>query len=74
MESSREAKADGLHEIVDQKVTALIREIEEAGWRSDEIALALRDVLKTRWLGQADALRDVREAMPKNFVSDGNEG
>jgi hypothetical protein len=74
MESSREAKADGLYEIVDQKVTALIREIEEAGWRSDEITLALRDVLKTRWLGQADALRDVRESMPKNFISDGNEG
>lgn len=74
MESSRETQADGLHDIVAQKVAALIREIEEAGWRTEEAAHAIHDVLKSRWLDQADALRDARESMPKNFVSDGNEG
>lgn len=63
-----------LHDIIDQKLTALMLEIVDAGWGTDEVAFAIRDVLKKKWLDQADALRSAREAVPKNFVSDGNEG
>jgi hypothetical protein len=63
-----------LHDIVDQKLTALVLEMLDAHWGADEVAFAIKDVLKKKWLDQADALQSAREAVPKNFVSDGNEG
>jgi hypothetical protein len=46
----------------------------DADWGADEVAFAIRDVLNKKWLDQAYALKSAREAVPKNFVSDGNEG
>lgn len=63
-----------LHDIVDQKLTALMLEMVDADWGADEVAFAIQVVLNKKWLDQADALRSAREAVPKNFVSDGNEG
>ena len=63
-----------LHDIVDQKLTALVLEMVDADFSSDEVAFAIYAVLKKKWLDPADARRDAREAVPKNFVSDGNEG
>jgi hypothetical protein len=63
-----------LHDIVDQKLTALILEMVDADFRTDDVAFAIYDVLKKKWLDPADARREAREAVPKNFVSDGNEG
>ncbi|PZM10065.1 hypothetical protein CPY51_24065 [Rhizobium tubonense] len=65
---------DDLHEIIDQKLTALVREMEDAGWSASEIAPAMSEVLKTRWLDQLEKLSRARAEAPENFVSDGNEG
>ncbi|WP_244481534.1 hypothetical protein [Rhizobium sp. Root1203] len=63
-----------LRDIVDQKLIALIGEMEDADWSVEEVALAINDVLKDRWLDQILALKSARDALPKGFVSDGNEG
>ncbi|WP_411034258.1 hypothetical protein [Shinella sp. BYT-45] len=65
---------DELHAIVDQKLTTLVRELEEAGWNAEDIAFAIDGVLRRKWLDQAEALRRTRAAVPEDFVSDGNEG
>ncbi|SFB59378.1 hypothetical protein SAMN03159496_05517 [Rhizobium sp. NFR07] len=65
---------DELHEIVETKLTAMIVEMTDGDWSTAEVALAIRDVLKTKWLDEIDALRAAGEEMPGNFVSDGNEG
>ena len=74
MESNRTTKTDDLHDIIEQKITALVREMEDANWSANDVAVAIKDVVKNRWLDQAESLRAAREALPKNFVSDGNEG
>jgi hypothetical protein len=63
-----------LRDIVDQKLTAFILEMVDADCSTDEVAYAIYDVLKKKWLDPAEARRDAREAVPKNLVSDGNEG
>ena len=63
-----------LNEIIDRKITSLIREMEDADWGMDEVVLAIDAVIKTHWLDRIDALREARAATPTNFVSDGNEG
>jgi hypothetical protein len=68
------AGADELHSLVDEKLTALVRELEEANWSAGQIAHAIEDILKTKWLKAEEALRDARESVPRNYVSDGNEG
>ncbi len=68
------AAEDDLHSILERKLTALFREMEDADWRADDIASAIDDIVKRRWLNQAQSLQGVRDAMSKNFVSDGNEG
>ncbi|KQS88101.1 MULTISPECIES: hypothetical protein [unclassified Rhizobium] len=68
------AAEDDLHSILDRKLTALFREMEDADWRADDIASAIDDIVKRRWLNQAQSLQGVRDVMSKNFVSDGNEG
>lgn len=67
-------QVDELHDIVDQKLTAMIREMEDADWSAEEVAFAIHDVLRAKWLDQAEALRAARQSVPKNFLSDGNEG
>jgi hypothetical protein len=63
-----------LRGIVDEKLTALVRELEDANWSIDEIAFTIEAIVEKNWLVQARALRAVREKVPDNFVSDGNEG
>ena len=74
MNAETASRNDELIAIVDEKLTALIREMEFADWRADEVAFAIEEVLRTKWLDQADALRRARESIPQNFLSDGNEG
>jgi hypothetical protein len=67
--------SDGeLHDIVETKLTAMMVEMADADWSTAEVALAMRDVLKTKWLDEIEALQATREEMSGNFVSDGNEG
>lgn len=63
-----------LNEIVDQKISSLIQELEDADWSTDEIVLAIDAVIKGRWMAKLEVLREARLATPTNFVSDGNEG
>ncbi|WJH38488.1 hypothetical protein N7E02_07690 (plasmid) [Aliirhizobium terrae] len=63
-----------LHEIVEAKLTSMMVEMADGDWSTAEVALAMRDVLKTKWLDEIEALQAAREEMPGNFVSDGNEG
>jgi hypothetical protein len=63
-----------LYGIVDEKLTAFVRELEDADWSVDEIAFTIEAILDKNWLVQARALRAARDSVPENFVSDGNEG
>lgn len=63
-----------LRSILDEKLTALMREMQDANWAAEEVAFALQAVLKERWIDQAMALRAARSNVPEDFVSDGNEG
>ncbi|NKL19234.1 hypothetical protein GFM07_09005 [Rhizobium leguminosarum bv. viciae] len=63
-----------LRDIIDQKLTALMREMEDADWSAKDVAFTINDVLKSKWLDRMTALQDAREAVPKGFLSDGNEG
>jgi hypothetical protein len=65
---------DELHAIIETKLTAMMIEFEDGDWSTAEVALATRDVLKTKWLDKIEALQVAREEVPRNFVSDGNEG
>ena len=67
-------EAGELHAIIDRKLTALVLELEEADWNAQDIAFAIEDVLRRKWLNQAEALQRARAAVPDDFVSDGNEG
>ncbi len=68
------AAEDDLHLILDRKMTALFREMEDADWSADDIAAAIDDIVRKRWLNRTQSLQGVRDAMSNNFVSDGNEG
>lgn len=74
MKTTHTEKTDDLHEIIDQKITALVLEMENADWPTSDIARAIHDVVKTRWLDSASSLEEASRAVSKNFVSDGNEG
>jgi len=74
MRHDRTSTDGELRDILDAKLTALFREMEDADWSADEVALAIDALLKEKWLAQAQALRAARESLPKDFVSDGNEG
>lgn len=67
-------RGDELRDIIDQKLTALIREMEDAAWSAENVVLTINDVLKAKWLDQMVALKAARDSVPKGFLSDGNEG
>jgi hypothetical protein len=71
---SNSPKSDDLHDIIDGKVTAMMREMQDASWSTDDVALAMHEVLQRRWLSKIEPLGNVRAAVRGNFVSDGNEG
>lgn len=74
MHTQNNPQTDELHGIIDDKLTALVLEMEAADWSAEDIAFAMQDVLRRKWLNQAETLRRVRAAVPDDFVSDGNEG
>lgn len=74
MRQSRHADDDALAGVIAEKLTGLIRELEDANWSADDVVFAIEDVLNKNWLERARALRTARETVPDNFVSDGNEG
>ncbi|MGZ2384558.1 hypothetical protein [Rhizobium leguminosarum] len=71
---NQRANDDELRDIIDRKLTALIQEMEDADWSAKDVAFAIDDVLKSKWLDRMMALQDARDAVPKGFLSDGNEG
>lgn len=74
MHTQNNPGTDELRAIVDEKLTALVLEMEAADWSAEDIAFAMEGVLRRKWLNQAEALRRARAAVPVDFVSDGNEG
>jgi hypothetical protein len=74
MRNERTNNNEELRDIIDQKLTALIREMEDADWSREDVAFAIDEVLKAKWLDQIMALKRARDATPKGFLSDGNEG
>ncbi|WP_421577303.1 hypothetical protein [Shinella sp. M31] len=74
MNAQHDPDTDELHATIDDKLTALVLEMEEAGWSAQEIAFAIENVLRRKWLDQAESLRKASAAVPDDFVSDGNEG
>lgn len=74
MNAQHDPDTDELHATIDEKLTALVLEMEEAGWSAQEIAFAIENVLRRKWLDQAQSLRKARATLPDDFVSDGNEG
>ena len=74
MKTTHTQKADDLHEIIEQKMTALMLEMENADWKPSDVAHIIQEVVTQRWLKTASSLEDAKRAAGKNFVSDGNEG
>lgn len=74
MKTTHTQKADDLHEIIEQKMTALMLEMENADWKPSDVARVIQEVVTQRWLKTASSLEDAKRAAGKNFVSDGNEG
>lgn len=74
MRDSRDDRTEELNAVIDTKLTALVVELEDAGWNMEDIALAIQQVLSRNWLDQIEAMRRAHAAVPDNFVSDGNEG
>lgn len=74
MEHDSSAEIRELHDILDHKLTALVREMEEADWEREKIIWAIDDIIKARWISQIETLREARKSVRENFVSDGNEG
>jgi hypothetical protein len=70
----RAKRTDELYDIIDRKVAALISEMEAADWPAEEVTLAIADVLQSKWIDRFANLRGARQAVPKDFLSDGNEG
>jgi hypothetical protein len=63
-----------LRDIVDQKISALVREMEDADWKAEDVAGAISDIVRRRWLEKSALLSEAREAVAANSISDGNEG
>ena len=66
-------RVDDLHDVIDQKIAALIRDIATQ-WSAEEVILAIDDVVKARWLCKIRADKASSGTMSGDFISDGNEG
>ena len=73
MTNDRPIRVDDLHDVIDQKISALIRDMATQ-WSAEEVILAIDDVVKARWLGKIRAAAVSSDTMSEDFVSDGNEG
>ena len=74
MRELNDQKASELFVIVEEKLAGLVRDLGDAGWSMEEAAFVIRDVLKVSYLNKADAQKLARDAAPRDFISDGNEG
>lgn len=73
-EDVRRLEDNELREIVEQKISALICEMQNANWNAVDVAEAIQQVVEDKWLKDAAALRTARGSTSTAFVSDGNEG
>lgn len=62
-----------LHDQVDEKIRTLIEDMHAGGWNTEEVLLAVNDVVRLRWLAHLDGAA-AAPTMREDFVSDGNEG
>jgi hypothetical protein len=69
-----ERTTQDLRDIVGKRINSLVLEMEESDWSADDVIDAISDVVTSEWLPKRRALEEARQATPKNFVSDGNEG
>lgn len=67
-------RVNDLNDKVDQKIRVLVAEMHASGWATEEILLAINDVVKMRWLDRLHSQNAVGPTMTENFISDGNEG
>jgi hypothetical protein len=61
-EGADEHHVEELHGIIDEKLTAFVRELEDANWSVDEIVFTIEAILEKNWLVQARALRAARDS------------
>jgi hypothetical protein len=69
-----ERSTDEMRDIVSQRINALIMELEKLDWGAEQVVDTISDLLRVEWASRFRALEEARQATPKNFVSDGNEG
>jgi hypothetical protein len=74
MDTDRPIRVNDLHDVIDQRILDLVRDMETTNWTQDEVVLAINDVIRVRWLDNIEALHRASNAVGKDFVSDGNEG
>lgn len=67
-------RGEELREIVNAKLTALVLELEDADWPTEDIVDAIQGSLRSSWLDAIEAMRAARAATSRGFVPDGNEG
>jgi uncharacterized protein (UPF0147 family) len=65
---------DVLRDIVEQRITALIVELENADWSAADVIQAIDDVVGKRRQDRLEPLAQARASVASGFVSDGNEG
>lgn len=70
---AKRGRGKELAELIEQRVSALVREMEDADWHAEDVALEIEAVVKRNWLETARRLKDARGALPDE-ISDGNEG
>jgi hypothetical protein len=73
MTNDRPIRVDDLHDVIDQNISALIRDLAPH-WSAEEVILAIDDVVKARWLARIRAGEEASDTMSQDFISDGNEG
>jgi hypothetical protein len=63
-----------LHDLIDEKIEALIEDAHAGGWTTDDALMAIEQVVARRWLRRRDAALGYAARVDEDFVSDGNEG
>lgn len=62
-----------LAEIIEQRVSALVHEMESADWDAEDVAREIQAFVKRRWLETARRLKEASQSLSTE-LSDGNEG
>lgn len=74
MSNQASQRGEELRDIISQRLTALMAEMEAADWSAQEVALAINDCLKIEWLAKVTDLQEAKRRVAPDFLSDGNEG